>query len=205
MVYLAIVSMMFLSAFGLPLPEEVTLLSAGLLAFMGSHPHLFPPPYEGAPFVQPIPAAIVASLSVFGADFLVYSIGRRWGRRVLNHPRMQKAMSPELILKAEQFTRRYGMLATGIFRFTPGLRFPGHLLCGTLRLAPWKFALVDLIAVGISVPTQVLLLAYYGEPILSALRQFKIYFFSALAVVLVIWVGYKIRKRWLQKRIEGSA
>ena len=199
MVYLAVVSMMLLSAFGLPIPEEITLLSVGLLAFMGSQPSLFPPPYAGAPVIHPIEAALVCSLAVFLADFVVYSIGRRWGRKILTHPRLQKVMTPELIARAEQFTRKYGMLATGLFRFTPGLRFPGHLLCGSLHLAPWRFALVDLLAVSISVPTQILLLAYYGEPILVALKRFKIILFSVLLVGLVVWFIYKLRQRSLEK------
>lgn len=198
-VYFAVVVMMLLSAFGLPIPEEITLLSVGLLAFMGSQPDLFPPPYPGAPTVNPIEAAIVATFAVFAADFVVYSIGRKWGRKILTHPRLQRIMTPELIHRAEQFTRKYGMLATGIFRFTPGLRFPGHLLCGSLRLAPWRFVLVDLIAVSISVPTQILLLAYYGEPILVALKKFKIALFATLGVLFIIWLAVKLRQRFARK------
>ena len=39
-VYAAIIVLMLASSFGLPFPEEVTLLSAGLLAYIGSNPEL---------------------------------------------------------------------------------------------------------------------------------------------------------------------
>lgn len=195
MVYSAIVVMMFLSAVGVPLPEEVTLLSAGLLAFMGANPDLFPPPYAGAPVVNPTEAAIVASIAVFAADFFIYWVGRVWGRRLLQHPRLTRMISPALLQKAEDFTRRYGALATGIFRFTPGIRFPGHLLCGTLKFSAWKFALIDGLAVCISVPTQILLLAHYGEPILQTLKQFKLVVFGVLGLALIAWLAIKLRER----------
>lgn len=195
MVYTAIVTMMFLSAFGLPIPEEVTLLSTGLLAFMGANPQLFPPPYVGAPVVNPIDAAIIASLAVFGADFLIYWIGRIWGRKLLKHRRVSRLISPALLTKAEEFTRKYGALATGLFRFTPGVRFPGHILCGTLRLPAWKFALIDGLAVSISVPTQILLLSTYGELILVTLKKFKLIVLAALGLALIAWIAVKLRDR----------
>ncbi|MEQ1666483.1 MAG: DedA family protein, partial [Bdellovibrionales bacterium] len=71
-VYLFTVAMMLLSAVGLPIPEEATLVSVGLLAYMGTHPLKYPPPFVGAPHVEAEKAAIIAFLSVFIADFLVY-------------------------------------------------------------------------------------------------------------------------------------
>lgn len=200
-VYTALIAMMLLSAFGLPIPEELTLLSVGLLAFLGANPHLFPPPYPGAPIVHPTEAAIVATIAVFGADFLVYLIGRFGGRRLIQHPRLSRFFPPAMLAKAENFIQKYGALATGIFRFTPGVRFPGHLLCGMLKFPAWKFAAVDAVAVSISVPTQVLLLAHYGEPILNNLRQFKTVVFSLLGLAVLAFVIY----RWRQKRLEKAA
>ncbi|RYZ85070.1 MAG: DedA family protein, partial [Proteobacteria bacterium] len=169
--------MMFLSAIGLPLPEEVTLVSIGVLAFMGSNPQHFPPPHEGARVVNMHTAAAIATLAVFGSDFLIYVIGRKWGRRVLDRPFVQKFISPEIMKRVEVWTRKYGAYACGIFRFTPGIRFPGHLACGIMHFPIWKFALIDGIAVAISVPTQIYLLAIYGEPIIRRLHQFKMVLF----------------------------
>lgn len=199
MVYSLIVLMMTLSAFGLPLPEEVTLLSAGLIAYMGANPDLYPPPYPGAPVVIPWVAALVATVAVFCTDFLIYSIGRFWGRKLITHPFMSRFFSPALLAKAESFTSKYGALATGIFRFTPGVRFPGHLLCGMLKFSPWKFGIIDGIAVMISVPTQVLLLAHFGDHILGALQKFKIYFFSALGLFLIGFIAVKLRQHYTRK------
>lgn len=200
MVYTLLIAMMVLSSFGLPLPEELTLLSVGFIAYMGANPDQYPPPYPGAPVVNPIFLAALAAVVVFCTDFLIYCIGRFWGRRFITHPYMARMFSPELLARAESFTKKYGMLATGIFRFTPGVRFPGHLLCGMLKFSPWKFAMVDSVAVLISVPTQVLLLAYYGEHILGALKQFKTVVLAVIGLLLMAFLAIKLREYFTQKR-----
>lgn len=199
MVYTGVVLMMVLSGFGLPIPEEVTLISLGLLAFMGANPDHFPPPYPGAPVVDPTEAAIVASIAVFGADFLIYCIGRFGGRRVIQHPRLQRFFPATMLTKAEAFVKKYGALATGLFRFTPGVRFPEHLLCGMLKFPAWKFAMIDGLAVAISVPTQVLLLAHYGEPILEAVKKFKIVVFGALGLLLIAYIALKLKNYYASR------
>lgn len=204
LVYAALIGMMLMSAIGLPLPEEVTLVSIGVLAFMGANPHHFPPPYEGAPVVNMHTASIVAVIAVFGADFLIYAIGRIWGRKVLQKPFMQKIISPEMMGKVENWTKKYGSFACGIFRFTPGIRFPGHLACGMMRFPVWKFALIDGIAVIISVPTQIYLLAIYGEPIIKRLHQFKMVLAGVIGILLIAFLAKKIKNYFVKEEQETT-
>lgn len=189
-VYVLLVVMMLLSAVGLPLPEEATLVSVGVLAYMGANPDKYPPPFPGAPHVNPTTAAIVAFFAVFFADFIIYWIGRSFGRKIFELKPMKAILSEENRLKIETWTHKYGAYACGIFRFTPGVRFPGHLACGMLKFSAWKFALIDGVAAMISVPTQILLLAHYGEPILQGLKKFKIVVLVVLGLAL-LYVLYK--------------
>tara|TARA_R110000868_G_scaffold351700_1_gene612953 strand:+ start:3138 stop:3794 length:657 start_codon:yes stop_codon:yes gene_type:complete len=198
-VYGIIVVLMVLSSFGLPVPEEVTLLSAGLVAHMAAHPGEYPPPFEGAHGVQTLNVAIVAFMAVFLSDFLVFSLGKYFGPKIFAS-KFMKRLSPEAKDKIFKWTRKYGAFAGGIFRFTPGLRFPGHLACGMLGTKTWKFVTVDGIAALISVPTQVYLISYYGREILSTVREFKIWFFSALAIFIVIWA---VKKLWTKRRANA--
>ena len=199
-VYAGIMCMMLMSAFGLPLPEEVTLISVGVLAFMGGHPDIFPPPYAGAPVVNGYEASVVAFLAVYSSDFLIYAIGRVYGRKLLYSPRLSRVFKPALMEKVEQWTHKYGAYACGIFRFTPGVRFPGHIACGMLKFPVWKFALIDGVAAAISVPTQILLIATYGEPILTRMKQFKIYLFWTLLAAGLTFLAIKLRQRYLQRQ-----
>lgn len=195
-IYTFLIVMMLLSAVGLPFPEEATLVSVGVLAYMGMNPDQFPPPYPGAPHVNPNTAALVAFIAVFSSDFLIYGIGRFFGRKIFELGPMKKILSPENRIRIENWTHKYGAYACGIFRFTPGVRFPGHLACGMLKFPAWKFALIDGIAAAISVPTQILLLAHKGESILKFLKQFKIGVLCVLVVLLCVF----LYKKYLAKR-----
>lgn len=192
-IYFFLVVMMLLSSVGLPLPEEVTLVSVGILAYMGANPDKYPPPFPGAPYVHPTTAAIVAFFAVFLSDFLIYGIGRFFGSKVFEWGPVKRVISSEGRQKIEKWTHKYGALACGIFRFTPGLRFPGHLACGMVKFPAWKFALVDGLAAMISVPTQILILAHYGEDILGVLRKFKFVVLGLALVLLVVYLFMKWR------------
>ena len=197
-VYVGLFAMMIASAFGLPLPEEVTLISVGFLAFMGSRPDLYPPPYEGASVVNRHEIAWFAFIAVVLSDTLIYFLGRKFGRKIITHPRMNRFISAETLKKVENWTHKYGPMAVFIFRFTPGVRFPGHLFCGMMKYNIGKFLAIDSFAALISVPTQVYLIALYGDQILAVLHQFKIVIFSLLAVVGV----YFLIKKWREKRLK---
>lgn len=199
-VYTALICLMVASSFGFPVPEEVTLISVGLVAFLASNPDLYPPPQPGLTPINPITLSFVAFCAVFLSDVLVYTLGRVLGRRALRLRFVRKTMNPRTIRKIEQWSQKYGAFAAGIFRFVPGLRFPGHLMCGVTKLSFYKFAAVDGTAALLSVPTQVLLLAYYGEYILSILKQVKLVIFVVVVTAILVFIGRKIYlKRTLRK------
>jgi membrane protein DedA with SNARE-associated domain len=56
----------------------------------------------------------------------------------------------------------------------------------------WKFLSVDLVAALLSVPTQVLLLYFYGEDILSLIYRFKIVLAILGLVILSVFIIKKI-------------
>ncbi len=196
-VYAAIVVLMLLSSFGLPIPEEVTLLSAGFIAYVGRSPEEFPPPAPDAPVVDPLVLAAVATGAVFMSDLLIYGIGRRWGSAVRNSWLSRRLTTPRSWERVERWTGRHGFKVCWIFRFTPGVRFPGHLTCGIVKVPLWQFCLADGVATVISVPTQVLLIAYYGDAIVSVLKELKIGLASVLigGALLYLVVGLVLRRR----------
>ncbi len=191
-VYAFLIGMMVLSSVGLPFPEEATLVSVGILAYMGAHPERYPPPFPNAPYVHAHTAAAVAFVAVFASDFLIYTIGRTFGRQVFELKPMRAILSEGNRKKIENWTLKYGAYACGIFRFTPGIRFPGHIACGMLKFPIWKFLLIDGIAALISVPTQILLLSHYGETILGFLKQFKIFVLCLLTIAALVFVYKKM-------------
>lgn len=188
MVYMVIFGMMLLSGFGLPVPEEIYVVSAGILAYMGANPTLFPPPFADAPVVDGYEVAAVTLFSVIFADFLVFSIGRRFGRKIIARPRFKKIFTESVMTRINGWLKKYGIFAAFIFRFTPGVRFPAHILLGMSEFSAWQFLMVDALAGIISVPTQILLIYHFGEPILKALHKFKMAIGALLIAALVVYV-----------------
>lgn len=191
-VYGFVIVFMLASGFGLPVPEELVLISAGLVAHMAHNPAEYPPPYPGATGVDTITLCIVSFLAVVGSDTLVYLIGKIFGGRIIKTKFFQKQVAGEGFDRINLWFQKYGGLACGIFRFTPGLRFPGHLSCGLLGIPLWKFLLIDGIAALLSVPTQVYFVSTYGKVILDNLKEFKLALLGIGVVALLIWLGRKI-------------
>ena len=199
-VYTFICCFMLAASFGLPIPEELTLISAGLVAYMARNPDQFPPPYPGAEGVNTITLCIVSFLAVFGGDLVVYLIGKIFGGRIIKTKFFQKQVAGAGFDKINSWFQKYGGWACGIFRFTPGLRFPGHLSCGLLGIPLWKFCAVDGLAALVSAPTQVYFVATYGGEVLKHFKEFKIVLISILGVVLIAWLIRRVYLKNVRKK-----
>ena len=204
LVYGLVFAFMYASSFGFPVPEEVVLLTLGFLAHMAMNPEMYPPTAStvsggvggNAALLAPAAATLsnsvnvhiaawLAFVAVVSSDFLVYGIGRTVGEKVLKHKWVAKVMTPERQEKVYAWTNRFGPWAAGVFRFTPGVRFPGHLSCGILKVPAKKFLAVDCFAALISVPTQVYLVAFYGKEIIDLIKKYQIWVLGALGVFLL--------------------
>lgn len=194
-VYAGMWTIMFLSCFGLPLPEEVVIISVGIVSYLARHPELYPPPYEGAVGVNVWAAACVGFLAVLLSDMLIYVLGKKYGRRFLSHPWIHRNCPHSLLARAEDWMKRYGFWASGLFRFTPGLRFPGHLACGMMGVPFHKFLLVDGGAALLAIPTQILLIGYYGHDVLEQIRAFKFWILVIAGGIMLLFLSrYLYRK-----------
>ncbi|MEN9811289.1 MAG: hypothetical protein RLZZ488_2856 [Pseudomonadota bacterium] len=184
---------MYASSFGLPLPEEVTLLTLGFLVFISNSPD----PETGIIRDNQLNihvAAWLAFVAVFSSDFLVYSLGRKFGSRILALPLLNKLAQPTLMSKVEQWMQRWGFWAAGVFRFTPGVRFLGHLSCGILKVPAHKFILVDGFAALVSVPTQIYLVGWYGKDIVNLIKKYQPWVIALFLLAVLLHYRKEIGK-----------
>lgn len=195
-VYTGIVIFMTLSSFGLPIPEELVLVSTGLIAYMAMNPSEFPPPDIGAQGVDMYTAAVICFFAVICSDILIFTIGKVLGRKLFESNFFKTKVGDERLAKIQGWFHKYSAWACGIFRFTPGLRFPAHLTCGAMKIPMWKFVAVDGFAALLSVPTQVILVAMYGEQILENFKRFKMVLLGAI----VLFIIFYLVKKWLARK-----
>lgn len=196
-VYACILGAMFICSLGVPIPEELIIISAGLVGHMALNPDLYPPPEGAGHPVNPYTLAVVCFSAVVITDYLVFSMGKFFGKQIIYSKRFGKYFPEEKILRIREWAKKYGLYAPGVFRFLPGLRFPGHMMCGAMGVPTWAFLLTDGGAALFSVPTQVLLVSFYGNDILLLLSKFKKW---VLIVILILVAIYLVRRFILGKK-----
>ena len=201
LIYSIVAAMMFLSSFGLPLPEEVTIVALGLMVHMGKYPDQYPPP-PGVEF-QPLnlyTAMAVCFFSIMISDFIVFYLGRRFGASSFIHRLFRRYLGEHSLERARTMIHKHRFLVPAIFRFTPGVRFPGHLSCGMMGISAWTFLAADGLAALISVPTQVYLFATYGQVILSTIKEIKHYALIITLVLIGIYLAVKLKQKIFGKK-----
>ena len=196
----AVFGVLVLCGFGLPMPEDVALVSGGALAWLASD-------LEEATFTAMIHdrgllLMVAAGLAgILVGDSVIFWAGRKLGVRVAEIPPLRRFITPVRLAKAEALLRRRGNVVVVIARFLPGLRAPTYFTVGHARLPYWEFVLFDGAAALVSAPLWVCLGFYFGSNIDEAARHAARFGNYILAAVLVLVAGLGIRW-WLKRRGE---
>jgi len=141
--YVGVFAALVAAGFGLPVPEELPVLTAGVLV---GHADTLA---EGATELDPnrlrwwimLPMCI---LGVVIGDGVLYTIGRIWGPRLLNNAWVQRnIVSPETRAKIEKNFQERGVLILLTARLTPGIRTPVFMMAGILHVPVGRFLLAD--------------------------------------------------------------
>ncbi|WP_238006088.1 DedA family protein [Dactylosporangium sp. AC04546] len=126
-IYLLVGGVIGIESMGIPVPGEITLVTASLLSVTTS--------------ISPWLVASAASAGAIIGDSLGYYIGRRGGRRLLERfgRRFPKHFGPEHLAKAERAFQRWGVWAVFFGRFIALLRILAGPLAGALHVPYGKF------------------------------------------------------------------
>lgn len=173
----------------LPFPEELLVLGAGLVAHAGAIAG------GGRDVVNPITMSIVCYLAIFLSDLLVYFLGKFAGGRIIQTQFFQMRFAGKKFDRINEWFAQYGGWAAAFFRFTPGMRFPGHLCCGFLGMTFTRFAVFDALACLIFIPPQILFIAYFGEVIIQTISEVLSWGFYGILIIAGIWLGLKAYRK----------
>jgi membrane protein DedA with SNARE-associated domain len=123
---------------GMPLPEDVSLIGAGLLA----HEHI----------VALHEVIVVGLAGVMAGDWLVYLAGRRYGRDMVGHPRLARLLGAGRIEAVHGAIDRHGARAVFLARFVLGFRIVTFLAAGTFGVPAPAFGVAEAAGAAIFVP-----------------------------------------------------
>ncbi|AAU37725.1 DedA family protein [[Mannheimia] succiniciproducens] len=181
--YLAVLLVLIICGFGVPIPEDITLVSGGIIAGLGyANPHIM---------------VFVSMFGVLAGDSVMYWLGRIYGVRILRFRPIRKIMTLQRLRMVRDKFEQYGNRVLFVARFLPGLRAPIYTVSGiTRRVSYPRFIFLDFLAAIISVPIWVYL-GYHGgnnhEWIEAQIRKGQMGIYAVLAIV-VIFVGWKVYK-----------
>jgi membrane protein DedA with SNARE-associated domain len=129
---------LFVAGLGVPIPEELPILSAGVLAHEGL-----------ARWWIALPVCIAG---VIAGDAVLYWVGYHWGERILDWWIVRLVLSPEREERLKVAYRRHGVKIVFTARHVMGVRAAAFLTAGISRIPFWRFLACDAAAALVSVP-----------------------------------------------------
>jgi membrane protein DedA with SNARE-associated domain len=198
--YLWLFWILLLCGFGLPIPEDISLIAAGYLSWCRNNQLQC----DGFAGLNVHKAFLICFTAVLGGDTIAFFFGRRYGRRVLASKLARRYFTPRRQLRVRAYFRKFGSRVILVGRFTPGLRFTIFFTAGTLHVRPAIFFIYDFIAAAFSVPVLVYVAYFFGEQINNVIKYARQAEHGILAVIVIlgIVVGVKLWRR--RKRIARA-
>lgn len=170
---------------GLPFPEDLTLIGAGVLA----ERHV----------VRLRDAIAVGFLGVCAADWLIYLIGRRYGAGTLKRPWLISYLGAERIAAVRTAVEDHGTRAVFLARFVFGFRIVTFLAAGTFGVSLTRFAIAEGAASAIFAPAMVTLGYLFTDRamrILANVGRVQHWLIGGGLVALALYLGL----RWWASR-----
>lgn len=191
--YAGIAIIFILCGVGLPLPEEIALISAGYLCFKE--------------LAEPVTMGIVCFVSIMLGDALPFALGRSFGTRLLRLRTVRLIISPQRLARFDRWFRKRGELVIFFSRFVAGIRVVSYFTAGTMKMKWSRFLILDAAGTLVLVPPLVWVGTEFGGTIEDAIQQVTqiergilITVLSALAI-LGGWTWLRWRRR--QRNLVG--
>src|SRR6266576_1682483 len=132
---------------------------------------------------------------VLGATNL-FLISRKYGRRLAESQLAEYVhLSPERLAKAEQWFKRYGVLAIIFGRHIPGFRIPITVACGVFRVPYRLFAPSVAVSTAIWAGVVLIIGINFGPRLADLLRAHSYLYFAWGAIVLLLVLSVFVRQR----------
>ena len=127
--YLGVFALLILGGVGLPFPEDGTLILCG---FLVAHD-----------IIKPLPGFLVTYAGLLVSDYFLFWVGKRYGRRIVEHKKFERLISSERLLTLEEEFGKRGVWVVFFGRHLVGLRAQIFLVAGVMKMHPIKFLVAD--------------------------------------------------------------
>jgi membrane protein DedA with SNARE-associated domain len=177
--YVGIFLVLFIAGLGVPIPEEVPILSAGVLAHQ-----------EIVRWWVALPVCLAGVLS---ADVALYWVGHHWGEHILDWRWTRLVLSREREERLKAAYHRHGVKIIFMARHVVGLRAAVFLTAGIVRIPFWSFLIADVGAAAIGVPLGFGLAFFFTDTLQTLIADIhRLERWLALVVVMgaALWLAW---------------
>jgi membrane protein DedA with SNARE-associated domain len=175
--YLGIFTVLLLSGVGVPIPEEGTVIAAGVLSQQGA--------------IRWGIALPVTVLGVLSGDVILYWAGWHWGEQVVNWRVVRCVLTPERERWLKAAYHRHAAKTVFMARHIMGIRAAAFLTAGIARVPFWKFFAVDAGSSLVSVPFAFGLSYLFADQVTDILRDVRrTERWIGLAIVVALALGF---------------
>ena len=183
--YVAVFTVLLVCGFGVPIPEDITLVAGGIISGLG---------YADVDIMF-----VVGMAGVLAGDGIMFAAGRFYGHKVQRFRPIARILTQERFEAVQEKFEKYGTWVLFVARFLPGLRSPIFITAGMTRRVPyWRFLLMDGFAALISVPVWVYL-GHYGatqrEWLMHMVHRGQMGILSVVGVLLAVLAILYLCKR----------
>lgn len=187
--YAAVVVLVGVEGFGIPLPGQTVLIVAGVWA--------------GAGQLSLLAVLALGALAAVGGDNIGYAVGRFGGRELILRFGRYVFFTEQRLVATERFFDRRGQLVVPMARFVEGMRQANGIVAGLGGMRWWRFLTYNAIG-GITWVLLWVLTGYLaGNHIDGLYRRFEHYQFYVYAVVAAVVIG--LIMRWAARRRSRDA
>jgi membrane protein DedA with SNARE-associated domain len=178
---------------GLPLPEDVALITGGYLAGKG------PPIGVGS-----LPLMILVGLAgILIGDSIIFKAGATYGEALLQ-TRLGRHIPGERVERIIGLFERHGPKFIMMARFLPGVRAVTYFVAGTTGVPYWKFLLYDGIAACASAPGWVLLGYWAGKNRMlrkawQYAKEVQIGVIGVILAIIILWIAFTLIRRRMRR------
>lgn len=186
--YIAVFLVLVACGFGLPIPEDITLIAGGVICGLAAH------------MLSVHTMLAISLLGVLVGDGAMFMLGRLVGPRVKTLPLLRRVFTEKIYKKMQDKVHHYGNRILFVSRFLPGLRAPIFITAGISRKVPyWKFLLMDGSAALISVPIWVYAGYYFAHDLDSLIHWVKKsehFVIGGVVAFVVLWLLISLIKKY---------
>lgn len=182
--YAGLFLLLFAAGLGVPIPEEVAIVAAGVL----SHQAV-------VRWWLALPVCIVGVLS---GDVVLYWVGHHWGERILGWRAVRRVLSRAREEQLKAAYRNHGVKIAFTARHVIGLRAAAFLTAGIARVPFWKFLGVDAGGALVGVPASfglAFLFADQVEQVFADVHRAERWLGLLGVVGIAAWVGIAVWRR----------